>query len=172
MTHISCTQNLSEKWNMPFVLCSLAANVSPWKPIFSMETNFQNSKNWPFSNLNNFFTAKLYMNDIYSVLIIHVWLTNAMNKKNSNCLFFFVSMAAELTGHQSFTKYCNSNANYLVSANRNIDYVRTFWQVYIYLVNEKLKIMKLFKLRLPWQPNHEIVSYFTKESIFKAKHLP
>ena len=30
---------------MPFVLCSLAANVSPRKPIFSMETNFQNSKN-------------------------------------------------------------------------------------------------------------------------------
>ena len=32
--------------------------------------------------------------------------------------------------------------------------------------------MKSFKYRLPWQPNHQIVSYFTKKSIFKARHLP
>ena len=38
----------------------------------------------------------------------------------------FVSMATELTDHQNFTKYCNSNGNYLVSANRNMDYVTHF----------------------------------------------
>ena len=84
----------------------------------------------------------------------------------------FVSMATELTDRQNFTKYCNSNANYLVSANRNMDNVNTFWQVYICLAKQKLKIMKLFKYRLPWKPNHQIVSYFAKKSIFKAKHLP
>ena len=40
-------------------------------------------------------------------------------------------MATEQTDRQNFTKYCNSNANYLVSANRNMGYVNTFWQVYI-----------------------------------------
>ena len=34
-------------------------------------------------------------------------------------------MATEVTGRQNFTKYCNSNTNYLVSANRNMDYVNT-----------------------------------------------
>ena len=38
----------------------------------------------------------------------------------------FVSMAMELTDRQNFTKYCNSNANYLVSANRNMDYEFVF----------------------------------------------
>ena len=36
----------------------------------------------------------------------------------------------------------------------------------------KIENMKLFTYRLPWQPNHQIVSYFTKKSIFKANHLP
>ena len=54
----------------------------------TMETNFQNSKNWPFSNLNNFFTAKLYKNDIYSVYTTHVWFINAMNKKPQNVYNF------------------------------------------------------------------------------------
>ena len=48
-------------------------------------------------------------------------------------------MATELTDLQSFTKYCNSNANYLVSSNRNMDYVNIFWQVYICLA-KKIKI--------------------------------
>ena len=82
-------------------------------------------------------------------------------------------MATELTDRQNFPKYCNSNANYLVFANRNMDYVNIFWaSLHLLSKNEKLKIMKLFKHRLPWQPNHQIVSYFTKKSIFKAKHLP
>ena len=46
-------------------------------------------------------------------------------------------MAMELTDRQNFTKFCNSNANYLVSANRNIDYINTFWQVYICLAKTK-----------------------------------
>ena len=48
----------------------------------------------------------------------------------------FVSMATELTDRQTFTKYCNSNANYLVTARRNMDYVNTFWQVYICLARK------------------------------------
>ena len=48
-------------------------------------------------------------------------------------------MATELTDPQNFTKYCNINANHLVSANRNIDYVNTFWQVYICLAKPKIK---------------------------------
>ena len=46
-------------------------------------------------------------------------------------------MATELTNRQNLTKYCNYNANYLVSANRNMDYVNTFWQVYISLAKTK-----------------------------------
>ena len=46
-------------------------------------------------------------------------------------------MATELTERQNFTKYCNSNVNYLFSANRNMDYVKTFWQVYICLAKMK-----------------------------------
>ena len=46
-------------------------------------------------------------------------------------------MAMELTDCQNFTKYCISNANYLVSANRNMDYVNTVWQVYISLAKTK-----------------------------------
>ena len=46
-------------------------------------------------------------------------------------------MATELTDRQNFTKYCNSNANYLVSGNRNMDYVNAFCQVYIYLAKTK-----------------------------------
>ena len=46
-------------------------------------------------------------------------------------------MATELTDHQTFTKYCNSNANYLVSENRNMDNVNTFWQVIICLAKTK-----------------------------------
>ena len=46
-------------------------------------------------------------------------------------------MATELSDHQNLTKYCNSNANYLVSANRNMDCVNTFWQVYICLAKTK-----------------------------------
>ena len=81
-------------------------------------------------------------------------------------------MATDLTDRQNFTKYCNSNANYLVSANRNMDYVNTFWQVYICLAKTKIENSEIIKYRLPWQPNQQIVSYFTKKSIFKAKHLP
>ena len=32
-------------------------------------------------------------------------------------------MATELTDHQNYTKYCNSNANNLVFTNRNMDYI-------------------------------------------------
>ena len=46
-------------------------------------------------------------------------------------------MATKLTDRQNFTKYCNSNANYLVSANRNMDYVNTYGQVYICLTKTK-----------------------------------
>ena len=82
-------------------------------------------------------------------------------------------MATELTDRQNFTKYCNFNANYLVSANRNMDCVNTFWQVCICLAKkEKLKIMKLCKYRLPWQPNHQIVSYFTKRAYSKQNISP
>ena len=36
--------------------------------------------------------------------------------KKLKMFIMFVSMATELTDRQNFTKYCNSNANYLVSA--------------------------------------------------------
>ena len=81
-------------------------------------------------------------------------------------------MATELTDRQNFTKYCNSNANNLVSANRNMGYVNTFWRVYICLEKTKRKRMKLIKYRLPWQPNHQIVSYFTKKEHIQSKASP
>ena len=155
-----------------FILCCLAANVSPRKPIFSMDTNFQNSKNWTFSNLDNFFTAKLYINDKYSVQINHVWFTNAMNKK-TQMFIIFVSLATELTDRQKFYKILHFQSKLSCLCKQTYGLCKHFLpSLHLFSKNEKLKIMKLFKYRLPWQPNHQIVSYFIKKSIFKAKHLP
>ena len=61
------------------------------------------------------------MNDIYSVKkpmsdLQMPWI------KELKMFIIFVSMATELTDRQNFTKtYRNSNANYLVCANRNMD---------------------------------------------------
>ena len=37
---------------------------------------------------------------------------------------------------------------------------------------KKKKATQLFKYKLPWQSNHQIVSDVTKKSIFNAKYLP
>ena len=81
-------------------------------------------------------------------------------------------MATELTDRQNFAQYCNSNANYLVSANRNGLCKHILASLHLLSKNEKLKIMKLFKYRLPWQPNHQIVSYFTKRAYSKQNISP
>ena len=65
-----------------------------------------------------------------------------MNKK-LKMFVVFVSMATELTDHQNFTKYCNSNANYHVSANRNMDYVNTLSQVNICVQKRKIENNKI-----------------------------
>ena len=45
-----------------------------------------------------------------------------------------------------------------------MDNVNTFWQVvHMCLTKQKLKIMKLFKYRLPWQQTHQIVSFFLQK---------
>ena len=91
-----------------------------------------------------------------------------MNKRTQNVIIF-VSMATELTDCQNFTKNCNSNANYLFFCEQKYGLCKHILaSLHLFSKNEKLKIMKLFKYRLPWQPNHQIVSYFTKKSIFKA----
>ena len=48
-------------------------------------------------------------------------------------------MATELIDRQKFDNSCISNANYLVSVNRNMDHVNKFWQVYICLAKSKKK---------------------------------
>ena len=55
-------------------------------------------------------------------------------------------MATELTDRQNFAKNCNSNANYLVSANRNMNYVNTFWQVHICLAKTKIENNEIIKI--------------------------
>ena len=43
-----------------------------------------------------------------------------------------------------------------------------------HLINktQKMKIIILFKYRLPWQPNHQIVRDFTKNEHFQSKIFP
>ena len=70
----------------------------------TMETNFQNSKNWPFLNLNIFLqqsciwttyiVSKLPMSDLQMPWI-----------KKLKMFIIFVSIAMELTDPQNFTKY-------------------------------------------------------------------
>ena len=78
-------------------------------------------------------------------------------------------MAKELTDHQNFKKYCNSNANYLVSGSKQKYGLckHILASLYLFNKNEKLKTMKLFKYRFPWQPNHQIVSYLSKRAYLK-----
>ena len=48
-------------------------------------------------------------------------------------------MARELFDRQRFKKNknnCNSKANFIASANRNMDNVYTFWEGHIYLINK------------------------------------
>ena len=54
-----------------------------------------------------------------------------------------------------------------------MDNFYTFWQVHILLTkSKKMKIIILFKYRLPWQPNHQIVRDFTKNEHFQSKISP
>ena len=93
--------------------------------------------------------------------------------KELKMFIIFVSMATELTDHLNFTKKCNSNTNIFFFCEQKYGLCKHILaSLHLFSKDEKLKIMKLFRYRLPWQPNHQIVSYFTKKSIFKAKHLP
>ena len=82
-------------------------------------------------------------------------------------------MATELTDRQKFYKILKFQSKLSCLCKQKYGLCKHILpSLHLFSKNEKLKIMKLFKYRLPWQPNHQIVSYFTKKSIFEAKHLP
>ena len=59
-------------------------------------------------------------------------------KKKLKTFKVFVSMATKLSKRNRFyKKYCNFKANYLTSANRNMNYVCTFKKVHICSTNVK-----------------------------------
>ena len=96
-----------------------------------------------------------------------------MSKKTQNVYIFCFHGNGTNWPSEIWQNSCISNANYLVSVNRNMDYVNKFWQVYICLAKrKKMKIMKLFKYRLPWQPNHQIPSDFTEKEHIHSKVSP
>ena len=112
------------------------------------------------------------MNDKYSASITHVWLTYATNKKTQNVYIFCF--------HGNGTTWLSEILQNTAISKQIILLLQTKYAYYIHILaspcmfekTQTKEIMQLFKYSLPWQPSHQIVSDFTKKSIFTEKYLP
>ena len=74
-------------------------------------------------------------------------------------------MATELPGHQRFYKILQFQSKLSCFCKQKYaQCIHILASPHLFNKNEKLKIMQLFKYRLPWQPNHQIVNDFTKRA--------
>ena len=82
-------------------------------------------------------------------------------------------MATELTDRQKFYKILPFQSKLsCLCKQKDGSFIHIMASPHLINKIQKLKIIILFKYRLPWQPNHQIVRDFAKNKHFQSKISP
>ena len=147
---------------MQFVSCCLATNMSPWKPIF---------RTLEIDHFQTWITSCIWTIHIVSKWPMSVSQMQWIKQLKHVYIFCF---------HGNGTNLPSDIVQNTAILKQIILLMQTeIWIIYTHSSkstsdeqNQKIEIIKLFKYRLPWQPNHQIVSDFAKNELIQSKISP